>query len=93
MRYTKSGAKKDFDSVYTDLGLKLSYRGTAENLAWRSDYHDDAKAAAKVYFNQWKNSKFHLENMIRKEAKSMAVSYYYQSGRTFAATSAQLFLL
>ena len=93
MRYTKSGVKKDFDSVYTDLGLKLSYRGTAENLAWRSDYHGDAKAAAQVYFNQWKNSKFHLENMLRKEAKSMAVSYYYQSGRTFAATSAQLFLL
>lgn len=93
MRYTKKGTEGDFDSVYTDLGLKLSYRGTAENLAWRTDSYSDAKAAAQVYFNQWKNSKYHLANMLHKNAKSMAVSYHYQSGRTFAAASAQLFLM
>lgn len=93
MRYTKKGTKGDFDSVYTDLGLKLSYRGTAENLAWRTNSHSDAKTAAQVYFNQWKDSKAHLANMLHKDAKSMAVSYYYSAGRTFAAASAQLFLM
>ncbi len=92
-RYTKNGTTADFDSVYTDLGLKLSYGGTGENLAWRTDSYSDPVQAAQVYFNQWKNSAPHRANILHKNAKSMAVTYMYQRGQEFPGVSAQLFLM
>ena len=92
MRYNKYGKETTFNSVYTDLGINLYYNGTGENLAWRSNSFTDPIVAARAYFEQWKNSPGHRENMLRKDAKSMAVSYFYQSGQKFAGASAQLFL-
>ena len=71
----------------------LDYNGTGENLAWRSNSFNDPVAAARAYFEQWKNSPGHRANILRKGIKSMAVSYLYQSGKKFSGASAQLFLM
>ncbi|WP_207708623.1 CAP domain-containing protein [Emergencia sp. 1XD21-10] len=93
MRYNKYGKEAAFNSVYTDLELNLDYNGTGENLAWRSNSFNDPVAAARAYFEQWKNSPGHRANILRKGIKSMAVSYLYQSGKKFSGASAQLFLM
>lgn len=93
MRYNKYGKEVPFNSVYEDLGLKISYSGTGENLAWRSNSFADPVAAARAYFEQWKNSPSHRENILRKGIKSMAVSYIYRHGPEYAGASAQLFLM
>lgn len=93
MRYNKNGKEVPFNSVYEDLGLKISYSGTGENLAWRSNSFSDPVAAARAYFEQWKNSPGHRANILRKGIKSMAVSYLYRHGQEYAGASAQLFLM
>lgn len=93
-RYTKDGSLGRYYTVFDDLGLALSSRGSGENLAWNSRYVKDPKDAAKMYFDQWKNSPGHRANMLNTSYTSMATAYVYRPDASrYAGTSVQLFLM
>lgn len=93
-RYDKKGKRGKFQSVFSDLGINLVYRGGGENLSWTSGfYSSDPKAAAQYYFNRWLNSPGHKKNMLDKDFHSMATSYMYDTGQPMSGVAVQIFLV
>ncbi|WP_161909258.1 CAP domain-containing protein [Emergencia sp. 1XD21-10] len=94
-RYNKKGELRSFSSVYTDLKLRISYRGTGENLAWRA-YQTSPEAAAKGMFQQWKKSSAHRKNMLESRYDTVATAIAYDMtgsrGYEYGAASVQLFI-
>lgn len=94
-RYNRKGELRSFSSVYADLKLRIRYRGTGENLAWRA-YQASPEVAARGMFQQWRQSPGHRKNMLDSRYDAVAVAIAYDRtgsrGYEYGAASVQLFI-
>lgn len=71
--------QKPWHTVFADKGLKTAYAG--ENIAKKSfAYEVGTDELASVFFELWKNSEGHYQNMVKEEHRYVGIAMHQQDG-------------